>query len=458
MVKWTSSKGKLLAEQVKQALKSGTWGDIFAPDFDLDNFEMSDLKQSNPEWDASFSTKQFRENVGRMIGKMISDNDGADEEAADIGLGPRRRRGDGTAPMYTEMDGAFDDLNLGNDTITVMWPIVTTVHRDTFTDDMYAEGMVGPVPNGPYYISIEGKDVVIKLEVEAMRYNPVNWIQAFAHENTLQGGARLAAFTENGIAVMGENEANPGLIVDDTRYTMDFDIEPNFFSRTPVPAHYEFRSPLGNRYIHFTVLRKRTNQYKANADATNVGHGGHVPHAPPQQQPQGPHAGPPPFAAAQAGPPPPPQHFNRQPPPQQQHFYHQAPPPQQQQQQHFYHQAPPPQQPAPFMSSQNGPSQQQQQQPANQPFVQQQPDPNNMGGNGYASKPPADASMSSPKKPPAMPTKKNASSVFGGLFSGGSSNGSSKVKSPPNKYFAGMSATVTAASTQSPASTVSVSL
>lgn len=109
MVKWTSSKGKLLAEQVKQALKSGTWGDIFAPDFDLDNFEMSDLKQSNPEWDASFSTKQFRENVGRMIGKMISDNDGADEEAADIGLGPRRRRGDGESFFcFSTAHSSFD--------------------------------------------------------------------------------------------------------------------------------------------------------------------------------------------------------------------------------------------------------------------------------------------------------------------------------------------------------------
>jgi len=94
-VKWTSKKGKALAEEIKLELKSGKWGDIFAPDFDGENFEYGDLKSSNPEWDTSFSNKQFRENVGRMIERMIRDFEAAKTEANNIGLGARRRGGSG---------------------------------------------------------------------------------------------------------------------------------------------------------------------------------------------------------------------------------------------------------------------------------------------------------------------------------------------------------------------------
>ena len=96
MVKWTTKKGKEMAAEIKHELLSGNWGDIFEPDFDVENIEWNDLKASNPEWDASFTNKQFRENVSRMIAKMIKEQDAADGEAADIGLGPRRH-GNGKA-------------------------------------------------------------------------------------------------------------------------------------------------------------------------------------------------------------------------------------------------------------------------------------------------------------------------------------------------------------------------
>jgi hypothetical protein len=91
MVKWTSKKGKELAAEIKTDLLSTKWGDIFDPAFDIENIEYNDLKASNAEWDSSFQNKQFKENVGRMVERLIKDQEAADGEAADIGLGPRRR-------------------------------------------------------------------------------------------------------------------------------------------------------------------------------------------------------------------------------------------------------------------------------------------------------------------------------------------------------------------------------
>jgi hypothetical protein len=94
--KWSSKKGRALAEEIKHELLSGNWGDIFDPNFRIDNVEWKDLKESNPEWDSSFDSKQFREKVSRLVARLISKQEAADGEAADIGLGPRRR-GNGKA-------------------------------------------------------------------------------------------------------------------------------------------------------------------------------------------------------------------------------------------------------------------------------------------------------------------------------------------------------------------------
>ena len=212
------------------------------------------------------------------------------------------------------------DLKLGDG--PKKWPVVLTVHNDVVTDDMYAEGMIGPIGSGPFYLSIQGNDVKFELEVDPIRYSTEAFMAAFPHENSLQGGIRLAAFAEQGRELMGEHEGNPAMIRDEETYTMDFSIEANFYSRAGIPAIFEYYSPRGNRYVQFCVRKVRTNQHANNANAANAGNVGTPP--PPQQQ--------------QFHPPPPQQPFGN-------YFQgHQQPhpPPPQQQQPNF------PQQPAPF--------------------------------------------------------------------------------------------------------------
>jgi hypothetical protein len=151
------------------------------------------------------------------------------------------------------------------------WPLALTVHQDIRTDDMYADGLIGPIGEGSFYAFIDGRDIVVEVQVDPIRYDIDEFMRAFPHENTLQGGVRLASFSEQGRATMGKNEGSPDLIVDETRYTMGFDIEANFYSRLPAVGVYEFRSAMGNRYIHFTVRRTRTHQRNIKMCIPNIG-------------------------------------------------------------------------------------------------------------------------------------------------------------------------------------------
>ena len=170
------------------------------------------------------------------------------------------------------------------------WPMVLTMHNDVVTDDKYAEGIIGPIGSGPYYLSIHGNDVKFEMEVDPIRYSTEAFMAAFPHENSLQGGVRLAAFAEQGREIMGEHEGNPAMIRDEETYTMDFHIEANFYSRalptnpTGIPAIFEFYSPRGNRYVQFCVRKVRSNQHANNANATNAGNVGTPPPPPPQPQ------------------------------------------------------------------------------------------------------------------------------------------------------------------------------
>ena len=87
MVKWTSKKGKELQEEIKVAVLSGDWGNIFAPKFDpKEDFEYGDLRESSEEWKEAFSTKQFRTNVMKMIERLIADHARTETEADDLGV------------------------------------------------------------------------------------------------------------------------------------------------------------------------------------------------------------------------------------------------------------------------------------------------------------------------------------------------------------------------------------
>ena len=90
MVKLNSKKGKEIVAEIKQALLNGDIGDIFAPDFDQSEVDWVDFRCSNEKWEAGTTQKQFREAAQRIIKKLLDDNTAAAEEAADIGVNPRR--------------------------------------------------------------------------------------------------------------------------------------------------------------------------------------------------------------------------------------------------------------------------------------------------------------------------------------------------------------------------------
>lgn len=105
----------------------------------------------------------------------------------------------------------------------------------------------------------EKRDIVIKLQVDPIRYDPDEFLRTFPYVNP--GGVLLGSFAEQGRATtMGKNEGHPDLVVDEKRYTGP--------EATDV---FEFRSAMGNRYIQFTVRRTRTYQRKNYMNAPNIG-------------------------------------------------------------------------------------------------------------------------------------------------------------------------------------------
>ena len=67
MVKWTSKKGEELQEVTKVAILTGDFGNIFEPGFEPKEFPHGDLFDSNPEFDANFKRKNFKQNTENMI-------------------------------------------------------------------------------------------------------------------------------------------------------------------------------------------------------------------------------------------------------------------------------------------------------------------------------------------------------------------------------------------------------
>lgn len=187
----------------------------------------------------------------------------------------------------------MDDLAVDEPEEHHQWPINMQEHKDIDTDDVYVDAFIGPIPQGPCSIRIVGRKVILSVAVDPMRYSTGHYMAAFPHENTQQGGVRRAAFAEEGRRIVGGNEANPSLIVDEGEYTMPFSIEPNFYARLPAAAHYEFTSTWNNRYYHFTVRKVRSNQHRENANGANIGNvngpppqQGHFNIPPPFHQPQ----------------------------------------------------------------------------------------------------------------------------------------------------------------------------
>jgi hypothetical protein len=156
-----------------------------------------------------------------------------------------------------------------NGRATVTWAINKIVHKDVRSSDVYVVAIVEPIGEEPWEAFIEDRDVVIKVQVDPIRYDPDEYLRTFPHVNP--GSALLGSFAEQGGAIMGKNKGNPCMIVDEKRYTMGFDIEANFFSCPEAMGVFEFRSRSGSRYIHFTVRRTRTHQRNiTNANAPNI--------------------------------------------------------------------------------------------------------------------------------------------------------------------------------------------
>ena len=88
-VKWTSKRGKELANCVQNTILGGDYGNIFEPGFDVTEFDYKELRESEQAWVDAFSQKQFQQNVKKMIERLIEEHGRADAEAADLGGGGR---------------------------------------------------------------------------------------------------------------------------------------------------------------------------------------------------------------------------------------------------------------------------------------------------------------------------------------------------------------------------------
>lgn len=95
MVKMNTKKGRELGAAIKQALLTGQFGDLFAPDFNVEDLDWEEIRCSDPDWESNLTQKQVREFCKRVIATAIAENSRADTEAADMGLGARPRRAAG---------------------------------------------------------------------------------------------------------------------------------------------------------------------------------------------------------------------------------------------------------------------------------------------------------------------------------------------------------------------------
>ena len=473
MVKWTSKKGKELQEEIKVAVLSGDWGNIFAPKFDPKDFEYSDLRESNDEWKEAFSQKQFRANVTKMIERMIIDHARAETEADDLGANGTNEHSHvfslclvpfiflkcltlftsciHTTDIDDEAEGLEEDmanLNLSSpDPRKTVFQMTVSQFGAIGNNNAFVRVRVQH-PHGAIYPSIKGRDVVITSVIDPDLYNaaPMFHDPLF---NNLEGGVFLQAFSAAGRAYIKDESdwQQPERVTNESVYTAPFDIEQNFVSHGGVPGIRMWCSTIGNCFVELTVVQLRSNHHASNANA--------------QQQQQHP-APQPPFQQQHHAPPPPPHHqpqqpagFQQQPP---QPPQHQAPPAAQQQQQQQHTTQPQQQYQAPFAAAATAAANQQPQQqpfwmPWQQHYTSKHPSPPS---------PPSVARMPSPQveedefgdsKPAAKPTKTSAKIVFenaNNVAMGGSDTDSSHMKPPPHKFYAGGTAT-----TQDPNSTPS---
>ena len=92
MVKLNTKQGKEILATIKAAILNGEIGDIFADDFDASEVDWVAFRLSNSTWESKLEQKQFREACQRLITKLLSEDTGAREEAADMGVKPRPPR------------------------------------------------------------------------------------------------------------------------------------------------------------------------------------------------------------------------------------------------------------------------------------------------------------------------------------------------------------------------------
>jgi len=262
-VKWTSKRGKELANCVQNTILEGDYGNIFEPGFDPTEFDYKELRESEEEWVKAFSQKQFQQNVKKMIERLIEEHGRADAEAADLTGG----RGGGF--VVDDGDDLADDLEaleLWNHK-KVLFPFKIIYSTEIGTGTKCAT-LIVVVPGGQYYVKIVRKSIFFELVTEPTLYHPSAWLALLPQLDSLAGGPFLAAFEEEGKTFL-ENPDDfeyPDRIRHVAEYPIKFDIEQNFQDAGRIPAWKEFPHANGSKTLIFNVVELRSNQHSANGN------------------------------------------------------------------------------------------------------------------------------------------------------------------------------------------------
>ena len=265
MVKWTSKRGKEIQEEVKTSILSGDWGDIFAPDFDPEEFDYSEIRSSNEKWSKDTTQKQFRTNVKNMVMKLVENHAAATEEEADLlGRHPGVTIDEAEEVLISEKEKKDDVKH-------VDFPHVILKYGDILTSDKYCT-IIFQIPQGAFYSGIDGSAVYIEVVADPTLYDAELLVATNSAFNSLQWGSFIEAYASQGRLYFNDpsDYAYPDRIRLRCELDTGMDIEQNFVSRGGIPATNEFYSAGGNRYIMVTVVNNKENNHRLNAMSVNV--------------------------------------------------------------------------------------------------------------------------------------------------------------------------------------------
>lgn len=269
MVKWTSKRGCELAEKIKESLLSGEWGNIFDDAFDPAEFQYHAMRESDDEWEASFSQKQFQANLKSLITNLIKEHKSADTEEQDLHSGSRRRGGrNGGADEALEADKDFDgeEEGKGGDPKIVSYPSAVCYHGDPRSSDEFCS-VLTQIPHGSYYVQIDGRVVKVSVAADPTLFDPEVLIATNRNYDSMEWGEMIASFSRQGRRYFNDEfdhqDTTRIRLVDE--FLIKYDIEQNFVAKGGIPAWYDFMSANGNRFLFLTVARVKKNKNRYNA-------------------------------------------------------------------------------------------------------------------------------------------------------------------------------------------------